>query len=393
MKATKTSLLSAVIILSALISPVNAYREVIDLGTLPGYDHRSIARSINDNGQIVGDSFNIESGSQHACLFDSTGGGANTDLGTLPGYDYGGTACSINDNGQIVGYAYGSSGWQHACLFDSTGGGANIDPDPAIVGPPPSSASCAYSINNKGQIVGQDHGLACLFDPTGGGANINLGALDSFPFTGSVAYSINDNGQIVGEDYLVGTNRACLFDPTGGGANINLGGLGGASWANSNNNNGQIVGSSYNGYPTHDPPDPILHACLFDPTGGRVNTDLGALGSGGSEAEFINDEGQIVGYAYDISYGGPPFYTPTYSNYRACLFDPTGGGANIDLNTLIDPASSWVLTRAYCINNSGWIVGCGTNPDGDTHAYLLTPEPTSAVIMAIGVFALRRRRR
>jgi hypothetical protein len=56
---------------------------------------------------------------------------------------------------------------------------------------------------------------------------------------------------------------------------------------------------------------------------------------------------------------------------RACLFDPTGGGNNIDLNTLIPPDSGWTLKYADSINNHGWIVGTGTNPDGFDRAYLL----------------------
>jgi len=51
--------------------------------------------------------------------------------------------------------------------------------------------------------------------------------------------------------------------------------------------------------------------------------DLGTLGGNESGAYSINNQGQIVGYAYDSS-----------GNFRATLFDPTGGGKNIDLGTL-----------------------------------------------------------
>jgi hypothetical protein len=74
------------------------------------------------------------------------------------------------------------------------------------------------------------------------------------------------------------------------------------------------------------------------------------------------------------------------------MFDPTGGGNNIDLNTLIDPSLGWTLTAAYSINNNGWIVGEGTH-NGQTRAYLLIPEPASAVMMVLGATLIASKRR
>jgi probable HAF family extracellular repeat protein len=122
-------------------------------------------------------------------------------------------------------------------------------------------------------------------------------------------------------------------------------------------------------------------ATLFDPTGGGNNIDLGTLGGGYSSALSINDLGQIVGWSQDSS-----------RNERAALFDPIGGGNNIDLNTLIDPSLGWTLTIAYSINNNGWIVGSGINPDGYTRAYLLIPEPATLSFFAVaGLILLKKR--
>ena len=208
---------------------------------------------------------------------------------------------------------------------------------------------------------------------TGNGNNIDLGTLGG---SASAAYSVNDNGQIVGNAdfgwWSVG--HATLFDITGSGNNIDLGTLeGDRSCALSINNNGQIVGYSAN----------ILgncHATLFDPTGNGNNIDLGTLGGSASAAYGINDSGQIVGYAFGTTF-----------NSHATLFDITGNGNNIDLNTLIDPTSGWTLYCARSINNNGWIVGEGMNPDGDMHAYLLTPEPATIFLLGLVSLLLRKK--
>jgi probable HAF family extracellular repeat protein len=346
------------------------YYQIIDLGTLGG--NESTARSINNNGQIVGWA-DDSSGNSIATLFDPTGGGNNIALSGLRS-----EAWSINNNGQIVGCLWDFFPWSPvpwapspiATLFDPTGGGNNI-----ILGTLGGVQSRAYSINNNGQIVGQSFDVgpyniprnerAILFDSTGGEHNIDLGTLGREYNSG--ALSINNNGQIVGWD----VGRATLFDPTGGRHNIALSNLG--SRASSINNQGQIVGWVWGDTPVYQ------RAILFYPTGSGNNIDLGTLGGTRSCALSINEQGQIVGWAYDTE------------SIKAALFDPTGGGNNIDLNTLIDPALGWTLQYATSINDNGWIAGVGINPAGYGRAYLLIPEPASAVLLGFGAFFLRKR--
>jgi uncharacterized membrane protein len=349
---TLLTIFTVLFLLAQLTFGASPRYEIIDLGTLGG--DFSIAYSINDNGQIVGLARN-SADDLRATLFDKTGVGNNIDLGTLGSQRS--EAYSINNMGQIVGSAD-----RLATLFDPNGSGDNVELG-TLSG---DVQSVAYSVNNRGQIVGWsgyfhtwDH--ATLFDPNGSGNNIELGTLGG---SKSAALSINDSGQIVGwaetecstYPFCTVTYRATLFDESGNGENVSLGTLSGGwdhSRANSINNNGQIVGMVFNGSAYMIS---AAHAALFDPDGSNI--DLGAIEGQNSYAHCINDKGQIVGSA-----GG-----------RAALFDPSGDGNNIDLNTLIDPNSGWSLEEALSINEQGWIVGRGYyKPIGDTHAFLMMP--------------------
>jgi probable HAF family extracellular repeat protein len=353
---------------------VQAYQQVIDLGTLA--NDSSWAYSINDSGQIVGYTWYREFNTKvpvSAVLFDSRGSGANRKIGGL----WVSSAYSINNTGQIVGQDRYSSGHDHATLFNTTGGSNR---DLGTLGGEDAGndswGSHAWSINNNGQIVGwaktsSDEFHACLFDSTGQGNNIDLGTLGY----GSEAYSINDRGQIVGYSNASPGYSAYLFDSSVQGNNKNLGTLGGDhSWAYSINNASQIVGYAAKS-------DGLNSACLFDISGNGANTDLGDLGGYISFAWSINNNNQIVGRAMNSS-----------GEFRACLFDPTGRGNNIDLNTLLDPSSGWLLIDARSINNNGYIVGCGINPEGDYSAFLLTPEPVTLLLLGLGAVMLRKRR-
>ena len=198
---------------------------------------------------------------------------------------------------------------------------------------------------------------------------IDLGTLGG---TTSSARGVNDSGQVVGESAIAGdsTGHAFLYS---GGVMTDLGTLGGLnSWALGINSFGEVVGNF-----SLSIRDSVRHAFLYS---GGVTTDLGTLGGTHSFAYSINDSGQVVGNSYIA--GG--------SHSHAFLYS---GGVMTDLNDLLPPGSGWTLQRAWAINEAGWIAGQGFGPSGSTHGFLLTPEPTTLSLLALGGLVVTRRRR
>jgi len=193
-----------------------------------------------------------------------------------------GRAFDINDNGQIVGESGG-----HAIVWQDEEFTMLEDLDPNL-------RSTALGINNAGEIVGCSNigalpraVRAVLWTPDGlGGYNspVDLGTLGG---PQSCAFDINDLGQIVGSaDPPVGISHPTIWNnavPTDLGT---LGTLGGE--ARAINNNGQVVGlliASSSNFPMF----------LWDSVNGMQN--LGHFGSGltSTRANDINDDGIITG--------------------------------------------------------------------------------------------------
>ena len=214
-----------ILMLNPPLHAANVRYNITDLGTLEGYTYAD-PLSINNNGQIVGEAYNFNpidyTVDSRAVLFDSTGAKNNIDLGPIgeTQIETPGNRVSNNNFGKIVGGAwFFNLKESFATKFDSSGHGWNIQ-----FGIP----SSATSINDNGQIVGcviisvNDVNVtnAVLFGDFPSDYT-NLGTL--LGCTHSCAFSINNSGQIAGISYTEDSNGyATLFDPTGDGNNINL---------------------------------------------------------------------------------------------------------------------------------------------------------------------------
>jgi len=206
------------------------------------------------------------------------------------------------------------------------------------------TTSCAYAINNLGQVVGSagtrdtdGQMRAFLYDQAGG-----IRKLDpNFNTIYSIPLDINDAGAATG--YF---NDAIphAFSYTPGGGTVDLGVLGGAmtSYGEAINTSGELAGTSCTAS------SDARHAFRGS---GSVLYDLGDLGGGYSYAHGINDSSPVAVVGHSRTANG---------NYQA--FRWRLGGM-----TPLASLGSGTYSRAEAINNEGLIVGEASN-GSQTHA-------------------------
>ena len=61
---------------------------------------------------------------------------------------------------------------------------------------------------------------------------------------------------------------------------------------------------------------------------------------------------------------------------------------------LVEELTGWTLTQASGISDNGYtIIGNGTNPNGETEAWIFTiPEPGTFSLLMVGALAVLRRK-
>lgn len=365
-----------------------------DLGLLPG-GNLSRAAAINNAGQVTGDAaINTDFPPDlRAYRWQS---GVMSLIGTpptslVPGS--GGTFSAgrgINASGQIAGITsetIGADVFVRGFFYNGT--------SMAFVPTLPGGAiNVANGVNASGVVVGYSNRdpdpAVTPYDAFRWDSGTNtLTALPRF-YTGAsftIASGINSSGRIVGTGEFDGSGlqRAFRWD-TGDSALTAIPVLPAFNgiddpatfnnFANRVNDSGNVVGIS-------DVSDFIgtgifrQHAYLYL-SGTNTLIDIGTLGGNLGEARGLNSFNEVVGFSNPFD-DGPD---------RAFLYTQSGG--IVDLNTLVDgTGAGWTLLRAESINDDGWIVGFGLDPNGDEHAFLLRPQaiPEPATWALIGTLA------
>jgi uncharacterized membrane protein len=227
--------------------------------------------AINDAGQIVGSYMTSANSIFHGFLYD---GSAFTTIDVpplQPGLPAGGTMLSgINNAGQIVGTLFETSPFQNPHAFELDSRGVTFLDLSGHDG-------VAYSINNKGQIVGyfyDDIGIHGFLDTNGAITTIDIPGLSI-----TRARAINDLGQIV----LNGDTYNGFLDTNGVFSEIHFPGAR-DTYLSCINDAGQIVG---------------LSSGVLDPVGGF--TPIVVPGAQTTIPSGINNVGQIVGRFIDSS--------------------------------------------------------------------------------------------
>ncbi|HWR98709.1 MAG TPA: hypothetical protein VN317_09845 [Candidatus Methanoperedens sp.] len=173
---------------------------MIDLGDAFGGDW-SLARAVNDRGQIVGTSYSFATDKSHGILYDN---GEIIDLGVNV------EPWAINNSGQVVGYYFTDDNVLHsAFLYDN---GEMIDLSRS------EGETEALDINNNGQVLGNIYrydgqGYDTFLYKNGSFVNLDLElGLDEM-VSNFVGFNINDLGQIVGMATIDHFSHAVVLDP------------------------------------------------------------------------------------------------------------------------------------------------------------------------------------
>ncbi len=287
-------------------------------------------------------------------------------------------ARGVNNDGTVVG---GKGSGEESIIWKSSTS-TNFSRPSHLIGSIPFST--LNDVNNNGIVVGYsltasnppNHWNAAWWDSN------NLVAHDLGRLGGDYtdATAVNDNGQMIGSVYGSEMGKCvALWDLSGNATNLGSPLDSQNAWGVDINDNGLALVNTFIGS--------NLESFTWDVTNGYQ-----ALAGFGNcpivGAMSLNNSGEIVGYSEGDYLSGRV--------HKALIWDSTATA--VDLNTMIDPTSGWVLNVALKNNDRGQILGSGTI--NGVNAYFLmepVPEPPSLITLMGGVsmlgFAWRKQKR
>jgi uncharacterized membrane protein len=316
--------------------------------------------ALSNSGAIVGQAYDSFTRLYYAAKWDK---GHFYRLGVLPANPANAefsSANGINDYGLVAGISAVSATSDHAVIFER---GKVIDLGAS--GPLKGLYSTANDINDAGQVIGNilsGSSLSGIISQPFVYQNGKVTILDAPFFEGnSSVVAINQWGLMVGTTGSRDGEHAFSYVA---GKYTNLGSLGSAGSTSSAtlvNNRGWIAGTF-----GATPADSRYSFFLYQ-NGKMHDIGLPPQSGGSSHLGGMNDCGHIVAYSV-------PDFGPSFD--QAFLYEE---GIWQDLQQFIDPKSSWLVTDAIDINDSGEILGFGTllGPTGYIYrftAILLVPE-------------------
>lgn len=335
----------------------------------------SWAFGLNEIGQPVGDSRFDRSGhigQSRPVIWNASG--VPTELWDDP--FIGGSAADINNNGVVVGRYGSGSGiplpgpgvpFGRGFVWDAAHGRRDLGLEPI-------GNTQAVAVNDSGQVVGtsevlMDFGGTNLFAPRAFVWDETNGIQDIGTLGGNFSFANDNNelGQVVGYSETVGGHEFAFVWNEIAGLNEIISTTGTSSRAWGINDDGVVVGVERNDLAQRPPT-----AFIWTEVSGVTLLDFPDGTS--STASGINEGQEIVGQ-----------FTTIAGEQSAFLWTEASGV--VDLQSLIEPGLGWDFTAALAINDIGDIVGYG-QLSGETRGFLLTPipEPQGLTMCVISMF-------
>jgi probable HAF family extracellular repeat protein len=242
---------------------------MIDLGVLPGQTV-SMARAINDSGEVTGTSGPYASGPYAFVWSPKTG---MTAIDPLPnGSNI--SPSDINNLGQVTGDA-NVGGVSRGFVWSRQDGFRDIGVLPGA------QAASARAINDDGVVVGHSLGRPFRWTPAGGMQELGI----FLNYTGAMALDINAVGQIVGynSNRYDPAQRAVLWTSDGQPTEVTCC----FASARGINRSGDVAGTFGS----------TFRAFVWTKSGGTTEVVL-PPGMTGATGEGINDSGQVTGWVF-----------------------------------------------------------------------------------------------